>query len=69
MATTESFRCECGIRLNILTDQAAGGTTTITCPNPSCKLRHYFRGRVLQVSFFDDDGKSVPYYDWNAPQT
>ncbi len=69
MATSESFLCECGIRLDVLTDQAAGGTTTITCPNKFCKFQHDFKGRALRVSFVDTDGKSVPYYDWNAPKT
>jgi hypothetical protein len=54
--------------LNLVTDQAAGGTTTIPCPNKSCTLRQYIKGRVRKVSYVDAAGKSVPY-DWDAPKT
>ena len=67
MPSGATFVCECGTRLNIVTDQTVHESTTVPCPKPSCKLRHIIGGRVLEVFIVDGSGHSVSY-DWKARQ-
>jgi hypothetical protein len=62
MPSVATFICDCGTRLNIMTDADKGETTIVPCPLNGCEGRHIARGQVLEV-FIVQGGKSVPY-DW-----
>jgi hypothetical protein len=69
MPTVVTYLCECGTRLNIVTEvQHTPQNTTVPCPNRSCKTRHIVGGRILQVFMVDSDGQPVPY-NWKVPKT
>jgi len=70
MPSVFSFKCDCGIRLSIVTEKTSSGgrkTTAIPCPTPSCNAKHSVDGDVLKVFILDDDGRSMPY-DWKGVQ-
>jgi hypothetical protein len=62
MPTLTTFICDCGMRLNIMTDSDKSETTIVPCPRDGCGGRHIVRGQVLEA-FIVQGGKSVPY-DW-----
>ena len=65
MPNVATFRCECGACLSVVTDSTPREFITIPCPGPSCRLRHFMSGRVLEVFVLTEDGQSSNY-DWKA---
>jgi len=70
MPSVLSLKCDCGVRLSIVTEKTSGAsrqTTLIPCPTPSCKAKHLVDGNVLKVFIVGDNGQSKPC-DWNGVQ-
>src|SRR5215813_2992214 len=58
MPTMSTFVCECGIRLNVVSEpQWPYDITVVPCPNPGCTTRYMVNGRVLQVVMVSNDGR------------
>src|SRR5262249_31663551 len=60
MPTLATFICDCGKRLNVMTDSDKGTTTIVPCPREGCQGRHTVRGEVL-AAFIVQGGQSVRY--------
>jgi len=61
MPTMSTFVCECGIRLNVVSEpQWPYDITVVPCPNPGCTTRYMVNGRVLQVVMVSNDGMLQP---------
>jgi hypothetical protein len=67
MPAAESYICECGTRLTIVTESLQSRDTVVPCPNRACKIQHLVKGQVLQVMILGKDGSSVPY-DWTRAE-
>ncbi len=69
MPMVSTFVCECGIRLNVVTEpQRPHDTIVIPCPSPTCKTRHIVNGHILRVFVVRNDGFLQPY-DWKTRPT
>jgi hypothetical protein len=70
MPSVLSLKCDCGVRLSIVTEKTSGAspqTTVIPCPTRNCKAKHLVEGIILNVFIVDDDGQSTPC-DWKGVQ-
>jgi hypothetical protein len=69
MPVVSAFVCECGVRLNVLTEPEPNNTNLIPCPNPTCQRQRVVSGRVLSVFVVAEDGIGITPYDWTKRKT